>query len=264
MSNFPNTLDLDLIACDLDVEFTRFNNQRSLRFASEIQEQQFGNAVGFIDRKRPDDNYYNRVIGLRDSDSEALDAITGWYSANEVACTISLPPQHQTNALLSSLQEKGFRYIGSDWNFCHPLISFENEPLAEIEIHRVTQENFDSFLAHLEDTGVKVDAFVAERVKPCYLGEEFSNYLALIDGEPVASGSLYVFQGIGWLSNAITLPKFRNRGCQTALLRARIERAAHLQCESLFTDTLFGSASHRNVLRAGFELAYCTAEFKLG
>ena len=66
---------------------------------------------------------------------------------------------------------------------------------------------------------------------------------------------------LAWLGIAATVPGFRRRGAQTALLAARIRRASELGCTLLVTET--GEAvdgrpagSYRNILRAGFEPRY--------
>src|SRR5438876_705387 len=47
-------------------------------------------------------------------------------------------------------------------------------------------------------------------------------YLATVDGKPAAAAALTVGDGIGLLANAATMPAFRGRGCQAALIRRRI------------------------------------------
>ena len=53
-----------------------------------------------------------------------------------------------------------------------------------------------------------------------------------------------------------TVPRFRNRGCQTALLRECIADAVESGCALMLSQTSSGSTSERNMLRAGFRVAY--------
>jgi hypothetical protein len=80
-------------------------------------------------------------------------------------------------------------------------------------------------------------------------------YLALIDGEPAAAGGLLLIGGTGLLAGAATVPRFRGRGGQTALLRRRIADAAG-RCEVLGVTAAVDSASHRNLVREGFAAAH--------
>ena len=257
------SMDLDLIAGRVDVAFTRFNNRRSLTRPCVLQEKQFGQAIAFIDKNRPGDIYYNRVIGFAERDLAHLYEMLEWYRSAAINCNISIPPHQQTDDLLRGLQLEGFRVIGSDWNFyrdpAEPLSACESG----IQIEKVDAENIDRFFEHLKSTGVKIDAVVQSDVSHYYSSTEFENYFALLDGEVAASASIFLCEGIAWLSNATTVEAYRHRGCQSALLRRRIERAKQLACKTVFTDAVYGSTSHRNILRAGFELAFSSINMQL-
>jgi GNAT superfamily N-acetyltransferase len=58
---------------------------------------------------------------------------------------------------------------------------------------------------------------------------------------------------------ANTLPAFRNQGVHTALLRTRLAEAVEAGCDVAMIHTRPDAPSQRNVLRAGFQLAYTTA-----
>ncbi|WP_034385855.1 GNAT family N-acetyltransferase [Deinococcus sp. YIM 77859] len=85
---------------------------------------------------------------------------------------------------------------------------------------------------------------------------------ALVDAQPVAAAALSVQEGVAALYGTSTLPEFRERGAQTALLAARLhlakERGAHFA--SVFVAP--GSGSERNVRRAGFGLAGVRLTFR--
>lgn len=92
-------------------------------------------------------------------------------------------------------------------------------------------------------------------------------YVALVDGTPQACAAMRIADGVAEFGMAATLEPARNRGCQLALLRRRIEDAAAVGCETLFVETgerVPGrpSASYRNILRAGFEEAYLRPNWK--
>jgi GNAT superfamily N-acetyltransferase len=86
-------------------------------------------------------------------------------------------------------------------------------------------------------------------------------YVGVIDGTVVATGGLYVHEGIGWTDFGATEPAFRGRGAQSALLRHRIACALDLGCRLIGTAT--GEAvpgdpqhSYRNILKMGFRESY--------
>lgn len=88
--------------------------------------------------------------------------------------------------------------------------------------------------------------------------------MALWEGKPAggAAGMLVREHGVAGLYGAGTLPEFRNRGIQSALLQYRLGLVADAGCEYAVIVTLPGTASERNVVRAGFRLAYTKAAFQ--
>ena len=87
----------------------------------------------------------------------------------------------------------------------------------------------------------------------------FSRYVARVEGEIAAAGSMRLFEGVAQLCGAATLPPFRRRGLQTALLHARLADASAAGCDVAVVTTEPGSRSQENVQRAGFALLYSRA-----
>ncbi|HEU4538777.1 MAG TPA: GNAT family N-acetyltransferase, partial [Polyangiaceae bacterium] len=81
-------------------------------------------------------------------------------------------------------------------------------------------------------------------------------YLARVGGVVVGGASLRLFEGVAQLSGAATLPAFRRRGVQTALLAARLADAARAGCDLAVVTTEPGTKSQENVMRQGFSLLY--------
>jgi GNAT superfamily N-acetyltransferase len=88
-------------------------------------------------------------------------------------------------------------------------------------------------------------------------------FLAEVDGQIAGGGVLTMHDGVASLGGASTLPAFRNRGAQTALLRARLAFAAEQGCEVVMVTTLPGSTSQRNVERQGFRVVYTRSKLQL-
>ncbi len=81
-------------------------------------------------------------------------------------------------------------------------------------------------------------------------------FLAFDGEKPVATGALFAAIDGGWLGFGATLPSHRRRGAQSALLAARIRRAAELGLSCIVAGSGADSAgpSFRNLERAGFRL----------
>ena len=84
----------------------------------------------------------------------------------------------------------------------------------------------------------------------------FRGYIARIGGGIVGGAALRLDDGVAQFSGAATLPAFRRRGVQTALLRARLAEAAQAGCDIGVVVTQPASKSQQNAQREGFSLLY--------
>jgi GNAT superfamily N-acetyltransferase len=90
---------------------------------------------------------------------------------------------------------------------------------------------------------------------PCFLAE--------LDGQPAATGSLWVHDGIALFSGAATIPEMRRRGLQSALLQERLRYAFEHGCDLAMMVAEAGSESQRNAERKGFRIAYTRLKWRL-
>lgn len=103
---------------------------------------------------------------------------------------------------------------------------------------------------------------ILEVMKMFALGPSAECYLARIDGKVAGGATLAIRNGVAGLFGASTLPAFRNRGVQTALLYARLSRAAAADCDLAVSLALPGSTSQRNIVRQGFMVLYTRVKFE--
>ncbi len=89
-------------------------------------------------------------------------------------------------------------------------------------------------------------------------------YLASVDGKVAGGATLSLRGKIAGLFGASTLPDFRKRGVQTALLRARLRRAEEEGCEIGMSLAQPGGHSQRNISRLGFRTLYTRVKFEKG
>ena len=81
-------------------------------------------------------------------------------------------------------------------------------------------------------------------------------FWAYVDGHPAGGGAMALEDGLACLFGMATLPRYRRRGVQRALLDARVAYAAAEGCDLASVVTEPGSGSQRNAERAGFRVAY--------
>jgi hypothetical protein len=84
----------------------------------------------------------------------------------------------------------------------------------------------------------------------------FSAWMAQVDRQPAGGASLVIHNGLALFCGDGTLPSFRHRGVQKALLRARLAHALAAGCRLAVICTQPGSGSQRNAERQGFRVAY--------
>jgi GNAT superfamily N-acetyltransferase len=90
---------------------------------------------------------------------------------------------------------------------------------------------------------------------PCFVAE--------LDGLPIGTGVLTVWNGVALLAGASTIPAYRRQGAQHALLDARLRFATEHGCDIAMMCAAPGSASQRNAERNGFRIAYTRVKWQL-
>lgn len=112
--------------------------------------------------------------------------------------------------------------------------------------------------SEMEITDLMLDLFrigARKQNSPCFLAE--------LDGEPIATGSLSLHGGVALLAGASTAPAWRKHGAQLALLEARLRYAVEHGCDLAMMGALPGSGSQRNAERQGFRIAYTRIKWQL-
>ncbi len=80
--------------------------------------------------------------------------------------------------------------------------------------------------------------------------------IALVDGQPAGGGALSVYESVAAMYGASTIPAFRRRGVQSALIQSLVVESIDARCDLAYTLTEPGSVSNRNLERQEFRLAY--------
>ncbi len=90
-----------------------------------------------------------------------------------------------------------------------------------------------------------------------------TGFVAELDGRPIATGVVFIADGVALLAGASTIPEARKQGAQSALLEARLQYAVQQGCDLAMMCALPGSPSQRNAQRNGFQIAYTRTKWKL-
>ncbi len=130
---------------------------------------------------------------------------------------------------------------------------------AEVSVRRMRSGEEDVYLktvmaGFMESEDVPEELLAVMR--PAAFAEHHEAYIAWLGDEPIGGGALSVADAIAFVVGSGVRPRFRRRGAQGALIRARLDRARELGCELASSSTLPGTASRRNMERHGFQVAY--------
>lgn len=224
----------------------------------KVRIERFGGAWAPVNPDEPELDFQNRLIGLYPEDAGELDAILEFYGAAGVRPWFELPPAHDFERLSGPLAAAGARPIAFQTVLYGKPERFEADPCVR-EIALEEAETFADVL--LRGHGVPDDA---PRGHIARWAEHATSrlYLAEVDGVPAAAGAL-VLGEVANLANASTLPEFRGRGLQSALIRARIDAAAAAGAELVCSGASWASQSQRNLERAGLRVAYTKTVWRL-
>ena len=88
-------------------------------------------------------------------------------------------------------------------------------------------------------------------------------FVAEIENQPIATGSLFVYEDTALLAGASTVPEGRRQGAQLALLDARLRYAVEHGCTIAMMCASPGSTSQRNAEKNSFRIAYTRTKWQL-
>jgi GNAT superfamily N-acetyltransferase len=191
---------------------------------------------------------------------EELDRLEKFYASRGAPVALELCPLVDPS-LYETLAKRGyqlrevsnvlFRNLAAGESFAEPGEGLVTRPALPEEESLWALTVAQGFAGHFPVTQSILDVMVGffHRADACC-------FLAFV-GKEVAGGAVAsAHEGVGGLFGASTLPAFRRRGVQGALLAARLAWACDHGCTVAVSIALPGSASQRNIERFGFRVAY--------
>ncbi len=211
---------------------------RRLELMPDVRLERLGGAVAALWPALPELDFVNRIYGLEDV--RELGPLEALYAAVGVRPWVELP---------EGQRPMGWERLAPVWILAGPAVVLPAEGVRELR-----PEEAHLFAATLSD-GHGAPPFARPPVARWAEEPGWRLYLAELDGVPAAAAALAIEDGIGFLAAASTLPEFRRRGCQTALIRRRVSDAAAAGCAEICALTA-EPESRRNLERCGLELSY--------
>ena len=214
----------------------------------------------------PQSPMLNRVVGLgvdRPATESDVDAVLAAIGPG-VSFYVAVAPGARPAELPAWLRDRG---LSAGWGWMAFRRGVEDLPVADTTlriIEAVTPHQRAAFARIVRvsyDLPEAVEASIATAPDGGW-----QCWLALDGDEPAGAAALFTTGGAAYLGLAGTLPEHRGKGAQSALLAARIRRAAQLGSDVVVTETGElqagrASNSYRNILRAGFKEVGVTANW---
>ena len=216
----------------------------------------------------------NHVTGLGMDDvpvdEAALAALEAAYAQRDLGTEIDLCP-HADASLLTLLARRGYSVNAFSNTYAHTLDDIATASARGHDVEILHGDAADALFVDASVEGFSVQATQRPRELLVALAriararEDTSLFVARVDGHIAGSAGLSVADTplgpIGELYIASTLPAWRGRGVQAALLRARLVAARAAGCTLAVVMARAANTSARNTERAGFHLAFTKSTF---
>jgi GNAT superfamily N-acetyltransferase len=210
----------------------------------------------------PRAGWATQAYGATGQPVAAVRRVVEFFNARRVPARLRIVPDGFTAEQADALGTLGLRHVGFHTILWSPL-PLPSGPPASVDIREVsTLPEMDAHIdVQLGVYGVPPD--VIDRLRPLrrtWLGSTGRRfYLAYVDGRPAAEAALYWRADLAYLESAGTLPAYRRRGLQRALIHRRVTDATKLGCRIIIGGADFENESRDNQMACGLSVAYTTA-----
>ena len=203
----------------------------------------------------------NQIVGMglyEEATAADLDRLEDFFRSRGASCSVVLSPLAHAS-LRSLLGERGYTIAEFNSVLIRRIQGTEAfAPPPGVVIERVTPETIEPWMSSIAK-GFEQDIVVAESVFGGFAALPGAlPFLARIEDKVVGGcgGRVIPEARIAAFFGTATLPEYRGRGVQSALIAQRLHEAARAGCEYAVVSTNPGSGSQRNMERRGFRVAY--------
>jgi Acetyltransferase (GNAT) family len=200
--------------------------------------------------------------------NEDLDKIEAFFKERNAPIFHEVSPLADAS-VLSLLNERGYTPIEYTNVMFQPLGESERnltlnpkiktKIIGEDKVLFWAETSANGWISEMPDHGDFMKEFgrISASCDGCY------SFLAEINEKPIATGALFIFDGVAEAAGASTIPEGRKQGAQTALLDARLRFAKEKGCDIVVMGASPGSQSQKNAEKNGFRIAYTRTKWQL-
>lgn len=218
--------------------------------------RRFGRVVATRLPALPEALPYNKARGYSSDDRHAFGDIVAFYAETGQRASVEVWAEDATGDLHRALRAEGLAPSRPTVALHAHLSGTASEPAAGVEVMEIDRSGTRYLDVLLGGYGVGPDAGDLRRMIAIeHETPGLRRYVATVDGEPAAAAALFTSDGTSLFAGAATLPRFRHRGCQTALITRRLADASASSDTAVATAAL-ASPSHGNLASLGFQVTH--------
>jgi GNAT superfamily N-acetyltransferase len=207
-------------------------------------------------------------LGLSDPVTEDdLQRLEDFFLSQGASVNIETCPLADSS-LFALLNERGYKPIEYSNVLVRELAGEDagspNVASSEVHVRRpqpTEAEAVTQFMARSFFEGIEITPEILDIFDGLFYAAGSSCFVAEAGEAMAGAGWIAISDGVATLGGAGTVPEFRNRGVQRALINARLALAFENGCDLATVATQPGSGSQRNVERRGFRVVYTRTKF---
>jgi len=208
----------------------------------------------------------NRILGL--TAPENLDEAYTWMRKKEGNRFLQVNIDTASDELRHWIQSKGLVPHGPGWaKLGRNAHAMSLPPAGPVKTRKVLRDEAEAFGAMMCAGFGFPESLTA--LWAAIVGRDGWSCFFALDGEtPVGTGAMFVSGSFAWLGGGTTVPSFRNRGAQKALIHARLQEGTVRGVSTFVVETEVPSPekaniSNANLAKMGFVHLYNRSNFIL-
>ena len=204
--------------------------------------------------------FFNQVFMSDPAEQRELEDALALFEQLGMTPQLEIGPGAISKELARLLAGCGFMHTRSDPILVRAAPLMTRRSGAGIHVDRVrSAEELDSFATTYVRAWQSEDwlaPMLQSYARSWFYAPGWTLYLASNEATPLGIGVLFDAGDVAYLADAATVPEYRARGVQGALIAARIADAGQSSAQLVFSRAEFGTTSQRNLERAGLESRY--------
>jgi hypothetical protein len=192
-----------------------------------------------------------------------VDALEDFFHRRGAGVNVELCPLADPG-LLDELMRRGYRIVEFSNVLIRELAGFERRGGMKEVVARLIDESEEEAWADTIALGFAEEESLLPIMRgffnPKLKVDGVAHLLVDLDGQPAGGGALAIHDRLANIFGTSTLPRFRGRGVQAAVIQASLGLAAAAGCDLAMATTMCGTVSQRNFERRGFRIVYTRAK----